>query len=712
MLKEEALKIIRERIRDQKTKMTRTRRMVRDGVWDQADEDAIRRAKFFTRRKLKTIPPGAEAARGPSIDFQNCAFLVEGADIRRAVAYVEVNTARETNQGSGFLISPHLFLTNQHVIRDKDAARSASITFMKELDKNRRPLKSSVYTLDPDAFAVFSDESDLDFALIAIGSQLSGSARVEDFGYCPLSDRDDKHVEGMPMNIIQHPNGWSKMVTVRNNLLVSRTSTTLLYDTDTEVGSSGSPVFNDEWDVVALHHYGVPFRSLLPDESDGEIPHEVNEGIRASKIVADLRRRLDELSPTKRALLEEALSLSNFETATSQATLSPPRPSRQLSSMTAPIHHLESKEMQQSNGIVRITIDIDTSGINTTGAASRIYREDLNISHDIAERTLSNLTPAAEAKRLDRNYANRKGYQEAFIPEFEIALPKETDELAQDIAPLRATEPDAAQGLLNYQNFSVKLSRSKRLAIYTATNIFGREYLNVNRDTGKVTTASEGETWYKEPRVSETFYLAQDFYSQWSHYFDRGHLTRRADATWGTVAEAERANADTFHFSNCSPQHFRFNQTAKYWQGLELYVLENGLRDGDAINPDRRISVFQGPIFDDTIDYWCDDIQIPSAYWKLVLWVSSVRGARAVALIAEQGSLMQEIRKNLGPPRDLPSVDVSHWRVPVQQIENRTGLKFDQSVRDADTIKLSAAPTPGEERAVSFRVSAWEDLLK
>jgi endonuclease G, mitochondrial len=44
-------------------------------------------------------------------------------------------------------------------------------------------------------------------------------------------------------------------------------------------------------------------------------------------------------------------------------------------------------------------------------------------------------------------------------------------------------------------------------------------------------SGAEGETWYKDPRISEAFFIDQTFYSGWSHYFDRGHLTRRTDPT-------------------------------------------------------------------------------------------------------------------------------------------------------------------------------------
>lgn len=95
-----------------------------------------------------------------------------------------------------------------------------------------------------------------------------------------------------------------------------------------------------------------------------------------------------------------------------------------------------------------------------------------------------------------------------------------------------------------------------------------------------------------------------------------------------------------------------------------------------------------------------------------MLWVSSRYGRRAVALIADQGPLLHETRVNLGPPRDVPVVDVSAWRVPVREIERRTGLQFSPDVSAADTIQLGRAPSPGEERAAVRRILKWEDLLR
>ena len=54
--------------------------------------------------------------------------------------------------------------------------------------------------------------------LIAVGSVSSGSAKLAELGFIVLSDRPDKHAIGMNVNIIQHPRGWPKMISVRNNI--------------------------------------------------------------------------------------------------------------------------------------------------------------------------------------------------------------------------------------------------------------------------------------------------------------------------------------------------------------------------------------------------------------------------------------------------------------------------------------------------------------
>jgi endonuclease G len=438
-----------------------------------------------------------------------------------------------------------------------------------------------------------------------------------------------------------------------------------------------------------------------------------NEGIRISVIVAHLKSLMPKLGDSQRELLRQALALGEVRDADAgnPRLITAPRGARSTpESAELDVHvselgstaHVTTEHVMVSDqrGTVRITVPLEIT--------VRIGEGDAAPAIDAAPRArlaVRRTPAAAEAMKLDRDYENRAGFDETFIPGQRVPLPEVGAGLKSDLAPLRATEDNAKGGVLLYEHFSVVLSRSKRIALFTATNVDGATYLKVDRDTGQVSGA-EGEVWYKDPRTSDAFYLGQDFYSAWSHYFDRGHLTRRTDPTWGDERSAERANADTFHFSNCSPQHFRFNQTARYWQGLERYVLENGVLSDD--DNRRRICVMQGPIFDAENDYWCDDVQIPSSYWKVVVW-KAPSGLKAVGLIADQAQLMNETRRFVGTPTDLPSVDVSQWRVAIATIEKRTKLSFGQALRDADSFAQAAQPEVGAE-AAALRLKSLDDI--
>src|SRR5262245_12111794 len=168
--------------------------------------------------------------------------------------------------------------------------------------------------------------------------------------------------------------------------------------------------------------------------------------------------------------------------------------------------------------------------------------------------------------------------------------------------------------------------------------------------------------------------------------------------------EAERANADTYHFTNCSPQHFRFNESTKFWQGAEQFVLENGAIAEDSQN---RICVFQGPIFNDKIDLWADDVQIPSSFFKVIVWKGKT-GLRSVGLVVDQLDLLSEQRAGGIKPKPVDFVNVKQWRVSIKEIEERTSLDFGDTVRAADTIKEEKQPVVGEAKVL---VKSFSDLL-
>jgi hypothetical protein len=84
--------------------------------------------------------------------------------------------------------------------------------------------------------------------------------------------------------IIQHPGGEPKRVGFVRNQVSAFDDRVVHYLTDTKEGSSGSPVFDAEGRLIALHHAGG-----RPQEIVGRAPLKKNEGIRISRIVSGLK---------------------------------------------------------------------------------------------------------------------------------------------------------------------------------------------------------------------------------------------------------------------------------------------------------------------------------------------------------------------------------------------------------------------------------------
>jgi hypothetical protein len=103
------------------------------------------------------------------------------------------------------------------------------------------------------------------------------------YGFIPLRPTIF-YPEGLRLNIIQHPQGRKKEVVVQQNELTDVHTNIIHYFSDTDYGSSGSPVFNNTWDLMALHHARNNAESA-------------NEGIRIDKIVTDLRNEFQVSNP-------------------------------------------------------------------------------------------------------------------------------------------------------------------------------------------------------------------------------------------------------------------------------------------------------------------------------------------------------------------------------------------------------------------------------
>ncbi len=241
-----------------------------------------------------------ERVIGATQDLLSVEFFEMGLLAARCVGLV---VTRNQPNGTGFLVAPGLMLTNEHVLRTAGEAELSTLELDFEDNRVGEVKQTQVFDLDPGRF--FYAHHDLDFALVAVRTESRTGAQLDGYSVLPLIGEEGKVRIGESVNVVQHPSGRVKQVAIRNNQLVDLPegegmSAFFHYEADTEKGSSGSPVFNDFWEVVALHHSAVPATDdqgrlvgadgvpLGAADSDKYV-WLANEGIRVSRIVAAVR---------------------------------------------------------------------------------------------------------------------------------------------------------------------------------------------------------------------------------------------------------------------------------------------------------------------------------------------------------------------------------------------------------------------------------------
>jgi DNA/RNA endonuclease G (NUC1)/pimeloyl-ACP methyl ester carboxylesterase len=295
--------------------------------------------------------------------------------------------------------------------------------------------------------------------------------------------------------------------------------------------------------------------------------------------------------------------------------------------------------------------------------------------------------PAPEKLAPDPDYLSRQGYDPDFLPGFSVPFPKVT--AGAPGVKARLVHPPAGGDPfeLKYEHFSIVVNKTRKLPFVTAVNVDGRRSVKVDRKSGRVVHGANGderaeatETWYVDPRLAPADQTDQPLYDRQSpRVFDRGHQVRREDPNWGDDGPAERANADTFHFTNCCPQEYRFNEQQRYWAGIEDYVLNNARAEG------ARVCVFTGPVFAAT-DPTYRGLRVPVQFFKVVARVEGGQ-LKATAFLASQAELLSALPERLGGAEGFDDVGrVREYLTSVAEIEEMTGLDFGL-LRDRDTFR-------------------------
>lgn len=251
---------------------------------DFPDNDRLKRA-------LERRPPPPSAAPEPA-DWK-------GPDAKRSlekimgdqstlvpISYLQIGLAKSRSvvriiradggSGSGFVTDGNILVTNNHVLANAEAAKDAVIQFnyQKMPDGTNAPYDE--FRLAPDT--LFHTDKGDDWTAV----QIEGDPAAT---WGALSLERTRIRKGAPVNIIQHPGGGPKQISLTANVVVYVDDARVQYLTDTLPGSSGSPVFDAKWNVVALHHSGG---WIAEPNAKSKTTFYRNEGIAIGKVIDGL----------------------------------------------------------------------------------------------------------------------------------------------------------------------------------------------------------------------------------------------------------------------------------------------------------------------------------------------------------------------------------------------------------------------------------------
>lgn len=592
-----------------------------------------------------------EAVLRETEDFLSVFYLKRAHIAAKSIGRVRERD-RDFGFGTGFMIAPGLFMTNNHVLRSSEEANMSVVEFDYELDASNRSMTPQEFRFRPrDCFIT---NSTLDFTVVAVEPTSRSGVSLESYLYLPLNGAEGKIRAFSPINIVQHPDGRKKEVVFRDSQLQSLPANpdaathfngshhdSVLHHTgDTQGGSSGSPVFSDRWEVVGLHNSAIPKRdkngfwmmndgtakpSFLVTRSD-DVKWVANQAIRISRIVNNLRQSLaaDLIPEPFRPHVERILKVG--EVAHREGFLYRPFGRNLPAGLVT-----ERETIDRSVDIIAVPPNVVTRDA-TNGASDVTIRIDVNVNADGTATTIRSggdsvdFSKAFERRRKASDYVDRKGYDPGFLVEH-VPLPR----LSQDLRRKASTLKDGSGTELRYSNFSVVMNGTRKLAFFAIGNFDPNAPHKVSRDE---------DPWALDPRLDRG-HQATNFYYK-SNDLDRGHLFRRLDGAWGDTRDAAlQADHDTYHWTNIAPQHEIFNQsrlrpTLDLWGQLENEVTRVAHKE------DARTTIINGPVFDDRHDPIHRGISVPMKYWKVIAHDDG-DAVRAYAFILEQDDLLQDI---------------------------------------------------------------------
>ncbi|RLT45493.1 MAG: hypothetical protein DWI57_00395 [Chloroflexi bacterium] len=230
------------------------------------------------------LPPRSalEKIIRPNNRFQDIeSWTARCTELAARICRVEIPTSQGTILGTGFLVGPDLVMTNFHVIetllqRGQPGSRPENVllrfSYKRTADDNNLDvgvtyrLAGQDWLVDSSPYADEGRASSLDrldYALLRLNGQpgedwVNGGNRQR--GWIEIPTEPYPFIKDSGLIIIQHPKGEPVKLAIDTESVigVDSSGTLVNYRTNTDNGSSGSPCFSLDWELVALHHSGDP----------------------------------------------------------------------------------------------------------------------------------------------------------------------------------------------------------------------------------------------------------------------------------------------------------------------------------------------------------------------------------------------------------------------------------------------------------------------
>ncbi|CAH0254388.1 DNA/RNA non-specific endonuclease [Roseomonas sp. CECT 9278] len=662
-----------------------------------------RQSALATARRLHRegrLPLGIERRLGATLDLDifapSEAARIAGRPVARIVRGFRPGMVPE-GLASGFLVADNLLLTNWHVFPDGAEARGLGANFGHE-DTQAGLAAGVVFQLDPEAF--FLADERLDYALVGVAAVATDrSTRLVDVGTVRLIEATPKALIGQPIHIIQHPEGGPKRYAFRGDTrLVDITADGFLhYETDTGEGSSGSPAFSANWELVALHRAAIPARRdgrvlardgvtfWTEEMGDAEVKWIANVGARVSAIVDSLRGQRRHAGAAAAAVIDRLLA----------TTEDPVEDVKQAIPDAAPVAGAQMESRMTAKGqspLIAFTFSGPVTMNFAVAAAPAMVAE---AAAPLSAEAAGAAAPE-KAIRFDRDYGdtNRTGFDTDFLEAsggLQVPLPTVAHQRRAEML----ARADGTPWILHYHHFSLEMNLTRRMQMWSAVNVDYDPDRKTKREGGRKGFGTD--KWIADPRIPA---LAQIFDAEFykpAGNIDRGHVVRREDNAWGeSETEIEFANSDTFHWTNCTPQHEAFNQAnpgrndATYrgrsgiWGAFEEHVQAQLLKQRS------RACILAGPVLDNdndpSADFGSGDIQYPLLFWKVVCLPAArddgAPGLEVHGFVLSQKAVVREFGIEAFDPGRFAS-----FGLPLEAITELTGVVFDSTLHVADAFQ-------------------------